>query len=324
MEIKIETDINENTFNQLKEELKAKQIDFIYSKFEDEEFKNNLKNEINKGVKFAFEKPLNYYVKSVEEIKSKIDWSAIRELASNYFFKYAKIFADFEKEYIKNYDVTIEDLVTKAFINKVNSAIEEPLNFDEKTVRELVNQKAIKELFVTLIYSALERFAKSLPLPNFLVSIEKEIKKFLSHGMNFTLDVATGFIVDKKNEPLIQDALKKFFKIILSQKLNMIVNRLELGGFKMSEDELYKELAIHILETPMIEDGINYTLSQFYKKENEKSIKELIGNKEITTQLEELITENLSVLVFDFMRSDSTKSFLSKNISEFYDALTLS
>ena len=323
MDIKIETNIDKNTLNKLKEELKSKQIEFIYKKFDDEEFRTSIKQELKKAVDFAFDKPLNYYVKSVDEIKSKVDWNSIREIASGYLFKYAKIFTEFEKEYIKNYDVTVNDLVTKAFVDKVNSAIDEPLNFEEDTVREFINQKAIKELFITLIYSALEKFAKNLPLSNFLVSIEKEIKKFLSHGMNFTLDIATRFITDKKNEPLIQDALKKFFRIILSQKLNLIVNRLEIGGFKGNEDELYKELAIHIIETPMVEDGLNYTLSQFYKKENTKSIKELIGNPEIINQIEELVTENIYTIMLDFISSDSAKSFFDKYITEFYDSIEL-
>jgi hypothetical protein len=157
------------------------------------------------------DKKITYYFSTIESVKKDVDWDSLSEVIQKYLFKYARMFFEFEKEYIKNYDVKVSDLVTEQLVNRIESAIDEPFDLNEKDVWEIVDQPAFKELFVTLVYSALERFVKNIPFVGNIGSFEKDIKGFISNSMNFIMNVVIRFITDKKNEKLIQDTLKRTF-----------------------------------------------------------------------------------------------------------------
>lgn len=321
--MKIETNINEKTFIELKEELKKKQIQFVSENFENEELKNMIKKLVTSFIERLLNKKLKFFVKNPNEIKNEINPSNFKKIFQSYLFKYSKIFFDFEKEYVNNYKVPVSELFTKKVIDKIEDAIDEPFDLDEKTIKDIIDQDAVKGLFVSLIYSAFEKFTKNLPFMGGIVSFENEIKKFISQGMNFTIDVATKFIVDKKNEKVIQGSIKKLFRMILSYELDLIVNKLEFKGLKGKEEEIFEDLISHILETEMIKEGLNYTIDQIYRIESNKTIKEMINDANSEQALIEYLSDRISILVYEFLNYEIMKKFLEKSISDFYDSLNL-
>ncbi len=323
MSINLDTQIDQNTLDKLKTELSKKQFAFLYEKIESESFKDSIKEHIRNFVNAFMDKKITYYFSTIESVKKDVDWDSLSEVIQKYLFKYARMFFEFEKEYIKNYDVKVSDLVTEQLVNRIESAIDEPFDLNEKDVWEIVDQPAFKELFVTLVYSALERFVKNIPFVGNIGSFEKDIKGFISNSMNFIMNVVIRFITDKKNEKLIQDTLKRLLHILLKQKLDLIVNRLQFKGFKDNEEQIFKELFNHLIQTKLVKEGLEYTLEQLFKVESEKTIREIISNPELENKLVELAVDKFQNIALEYIKSDSVRTFVKKNIDEFYDSIQI-
>ena len=272
-------------------------------------------------------KQLKSFIKNPDEIKKLLERSSVIKLVETYFFKYAKCFFEYEKQYVNNYKITISELLTEQIIDRITNSIDEPFELDEKVVKQIIDQEAVKELFSSLIYAALEKFVKKLPFSGLLGgmnSFEKEIKNFLLNSMNFTIDIATKFVTDKKNEKVIQDSMKKLLNILYSQELDLILNKFEIKSFKDKEEEIFKNLVSHLLETQMIKEGLNYTIDLMYKTESEKTIKELINNPEIEGDSINYICDTLYDVFMDYLKDEIMEKIIEKNICDFYDTVQLS
>jgi hypothetical protein len=323
--MKIETNIDQETLSKLKEELAEKQLNFIMEKVDSKDFENSLNEQLTRFVNFAMDKPIKYYIQNTDEIKKELKLTIATENIQKLAYKYGRVFFDFIKQYVKNYEVKIEDLLTDEIIKKVENAIDKPLDLDKETVKTFIDQKAVKELFVTIIYTALEKFVKNIPFTGGLFGktgvFEREIKKFISGGMNFTIDIATNFITDKKNEELIQSSLKKLFRNLIEINLNTIMSRVDLNQFDSGEGETFHNLLTHLTDMKMIKDTIDYTIEQIYHGEGEKSIREILNDEEAQAGLVKIISENMSILILEYFKSDRFKSFLKRNIDDFYHSL---
>lgn len=321
--IKIETQIDKVVFDNLKEELKQKQIDFFFEKFTKDDFKTSSKKILDDIIDKLFNTKIKEFIKSSDEIKNEIENEKLKKTAFDFAAKYLNIFIEFEKGYAKNYKTTVKELFTDSLIKRVEDAIDEPLKLEEKSVRELLDQKAIRELFVSVVYSALERFVKNIPFIGGMHSFEKDIKRFISHSASFTIDIATKFITDKKNEPLIQDSLKKVFHIILSQEIDLLINKLEVKGLNGKEAEIMKELGEHLLNMDMIKQGISYTLEQMYRTESEKTVKEFINDEELEQHIKNIMSEKLFDIFIKYINEDIVKNYIKNNITEYYDNIII-
>ncbi len=323
--MKIETNIDQETLNKLKEELSEKQLNFILEKIDSREFKSSMNEQITAFVNFAMDKPIKYYIQNTDDIKKELKLTIATENIQKLAFKYGRVFFEFIKQYVKNYEVKIEDLLTDEIIKRIENTIEQPLELDKETVKTFIDQKAVKELFVTIIYTSLEKFVKNIPFTGGLFGktgvFEREIKKFISGGMDFTIDIATNFITDKKNEEVIQNSLKKLFRNIISINLNTIMSKIDLNQLDSGNGETFKNLISHLTDMNMIRDAIDYTIEQMYHTEGEKSIREILSDEEAQAGLVKIISENGVILLTEYLKTDSFKSFLKSNIDEFYNSL---
>ena len=99
--------------------------------------------------------------------------------------------------------------------------VSQPVDLPPETVKAVVQQPAIKELFVNIIHDSIIGFNKKFnPLAGAMavMGIDKQIREFLVPFMDEVTKLATDFMVDGKNKTMFQDFAAKVFDIVIAEK----------------------------------------------------------------------------------------------------------
>ncbi|AFM13637.1 hypothetical protein [Turneriella parva] len=117
---------------------------------------------------------------------------------------------------------TGRDILEQATIDQWKDVVQRPIDFPPETVREIMSQKAVKELFLNVVHDSITGFTKSIKLPlvgdlNKVVD-DKMIKGFLMPFMDSITKIATDFVNNKSNQPMMSEFAGKLLDIALDQK----------------------------------------------------------------------------------------------------------
>jgi hypothetical protein len=117
---------------------------------------------------------------------------------------------------------TGRDIFEQATIDQWKDVVQRPIDFPPETVREIMSQKAVKELFLNVVHDSITGFTKSIKLPlvgdlNKVVD-DKMIKGFLMPFMDSITRIATDFVNNKSNQPMMSEFAGKLLDIALDQK----------------------------------------------------------------------------------------------------------
>lgn len=117
---------------------------------------------------------------------------------------------------------TGRDILEQATIDQWKDVVQRPIDFPPETVREIMNQKAVKELFLNVVHDSITGFTKSIKLPlvgdlNKVVD-DKMIKGFLMPFMDSITKIATDFVNNKSNQPMMSEFAGQLLDIALDQK----------------------------------------------------------------------------------------------------------
>ncbi len=117
---------------------------------------------------------------------------------------------------------TGRDIFEQATIDQWKDIVQRPIDFPPETVREIMSQKAVKELFLNVVHDSITGFTKSIKLPlvgdlNKVVD-DKMIKGFLMPFMDSITRIATDFVNNKSNQPMMSEFAGKLLDIALDQK----------------------------------------------------------------------------------------------------------
>jgi hypothetical protein len=132
------------------------------------------------------------------------------------------IFGQNRKSIIVKNGRTGRDIFEQATIDQWKDVVQRPIDFPPETVREIMSQKAVKELFLNVVHDSITGFTKSIKLPlvgdlNKVVD-DKMIKGFLMPFMDSITRIATDFVNNKSNQPMMSEFAGKLLDIALDQK----------------------------------------------------------------------------------------------------------
>jgi hypothetical protein len=117
---------------------------------------------------------------------------------------------------------TGRDILEQATIDHWKKVAQRPVDIPPETIRDIMNQKAVKELFLNVVHDSITGFTKSIKLPlvgdlNKVVD-DKMIKGFLTPFMDSITKIATDFVNNKSNQPMMSEFTGKLLDIALDQK----------------------------------------------------------------------------------------------------------
>jgi hypothetical protein len=138
---------------------------------------------------------------------------------------------------------TIQDIFESKTLDAWRKVVKRPIDLPPETVHDIMNQKAIKELFINIIHDAIIGFNKKFnPLAGAMAAfgLEKQIKEFLVPFMDNAVKIGTDFVNNKANQPMFSDFAGKIFDIVIQQKPDILDALMD----KEREDEIWQ--AIHI------------------------------------------------------------------------------
>lgn len=178
---------------------------------------------------------------------------------------------------------TGRETLEQATIDEWKNVATHPIDIPPETVREIMNQKAVKELFLNVVHDSITGFTKSIKLPlvgdlNKVVD-DKMIKGFLTPFMDSIVKIATDFVNNKSNQPMMSEFAGKLLDIGLDQKpsiLDALMND-ELEGkiwvaiHTTAADKTFRKRAHeHLLDVikEMKKDAADKTLRGWLKERN--------------------------------------------------------
>lgn len=176
---------------------------------------------------------------------------------------------------------TGRDILEQATIDKWKVVAQRPVDFPPETIREIMNQKAVKELFLNVVHDSITGFTKSIKLPlvgdlNKVVD-EKMIKGFLTPFMDSITKIATDFVNNKSNQPMMSEFAGKLLDIALDQKPTILDVLMDAER----EEEIWE--AIHATAS----DKTFRKLAHEHTLDVIKAMKKDAGNKSLREWLKE-------------------------------------
>lgn len=136
----------------------------------------------------------------------------------------------------------IKDIFEAQSLAAWKKVVQRPVDLPPQTVHDIMNQKAIKELFINIIHDAIIGFNKKFnPLAGAMAAfgLEKQIKEFLVPFMDNAVKIGTDFVNNKANQPMFSEFAGKIFDIVIAQKPDILDSLMD----KDREDEIWQ--AIH-------------------------------------------------------------------------------
>lgn len=121
---------------------------------------------------------------------------------------------------------TGRDILEQTSIDGWKAVAQHPIDIPAETVREIMSQKAVKELFLNVVNDSIVGFTKSIKLPivgdlNKVVD-EKMIKGFLTPFMDTVTKIASDFVNNKSNQPMMSEFAGQLLEIALDQKPDIL------------------------------------------------------------------------------------------------------
>ncbi|MBV6493181.1 MAG: hypothetical protein LDLANPLL_01196 [Turneriella sp.] len=126
---------------------------------------------------------------------------------------------------------TGREILEQTSIDAWKKVAQHPIDIPPQTIRSIMNQKAVRELFLNVVNDSITGFTKSIKLPlvgdlNKVVD-DKMIKGFLMPFMDSITGIATDFVNNKSNQPMMSEFAGQLLEIALDQKpdiLNALMN----------------------------------------------------------------------------------------------------
>ncbi|HRP69418.1 MAG TPA: hypothetical protein PLY93_07800, partial [Turneriella sp.] len=176
---------------------------------------------------------------------------------------------------------TGRDILEQASINAWKNVAQHPIDIPSDTVREIMNQKAVRELFLNVVNDSINGFTKSIKLPivgdlNKVVD-DKMIKAFLMPFMDSIVKIATDFVNNKSNQPMMSEFTGQLLEIALDQKpdiLNVLMtdeleDKIIAATYATAADKTFRTRAHeHVLDVieAMRKDAGDKTLREWLKE----------------------------------------------------------
>lgn len=203
--------------------------------------------------------------------------------------------------------------ISKALIEEANKALNErmgegalkawrevvsqPIDLPPETVQAVVQQPAVKELFINIIHDAIIGFNKKVnPLAGAMgmLGIDKQIKDFLAPFMDQVTNMATEFMVDKKNTAMFQDFAGKVFDIAVSEKPAKYMNLPIEESSKLIADAVEATLNDETFQKDSKESGLN-VLAKIKEKFGKQTIREYMNDNNIKDPTRDLTKWELDI-----------------------------
>lgn len=178
---------------------------------------------------------------------------------------------------------TGRDILEQASIDEWKKVAQHPIDIPPETVREIMSQKAVKELFLNVVHDSIVGFTKSIKLPlvgdlNKVVD-DKMIKGFLTPFMDSIVRIATDFVNNKSNQPMMSEFAGQILEIALDQKPSILdalmneelENKIWVAIHTTAADKTFRKLAHeHVLDVikEMKKDAGDKTLRIWLKERN--------------------------------------------------------
>ena len=125
------------------------------------------------------------------------------------------------KSHIEEKNLSLQERFGSESLDAWRTAISQPVEIPRDTVKAIVQQPAVKELFVSIIHDSIIGFNKKVnPLAGAMAAfgMDKQIKDFIIPFMDSVTQIATDFMVDDNNKNMFQDFSAKIFDIVIAEK----------------------------------------------------------------------------------------------------------
>lgn len=222
------------------------------------------------------------------------------------------------KENIERRNLSINDVLSDDSLQSWRAVVTQPVDLPKETIQAVIEQDAVKELFINVIHDAIIGFNKKFnPLFGAVsaLGLDKQIKEFLVPFMDSVTGMATEFMTDNKNKGMFQEFAGKIFDMVIKEK-----------------PEKYKELPIEntssliaeavaktITDSKAQDESKKLTISFIAKvkdKFGSKTIREYMNDNNITDPTRDLTDFELDIIVKRISGS-AVSTFVVKEFDNF-------
>ncbi len=213
---------------------------------------------------------------------------------------------------------TGRDIFEQATIDKWKVVAQRPVDFPPETIREIMNQKAVKELFLNVVHDSITGFTKSIKLPlvgdlNKVVD-EKMIKGFLMPFMDSITKIATDFVNNKSNQPMMSEFAGKLLDIALDQKPTILDVLMDAER----EEEIWEAIHVTAADKTFRKLAHEHTLDvikAMKKDAGSKSLREWLKERNRTIPFSAPTDKELENMQKVLAESDACAGFMFRELS---------
>ncbi len=213
---------------------------------------------------------------------------------------------------------TGRDIFEQATIDKWKVVAQRPVDFPPETIREIMNQKAVKELFLNVVHDSITGFTKSIKLPlvgdlNKVVD-EKMIKGFLMPFMDSITKIATDFVNNKTNQPMMSEFAGKLLDIALDQKPTILDVLMDAER----EEEIWEAIHVTAADKTFRKLAHEHTLDvikAMKKDAGSKSLREWLKERNRTIPFSAPTDKELENMQKVLAESDACAEFMFRELS---------
>jgi hypothetical protein len=213
---------------------------------------------------------------------------------------------------------TGRDILEQGTIDKWKKVAQYPIDIPADTVSQIMSQKAVKELFLNVVHDSITGFTKSIKLPlvgdlNKVVD-EKMIKGFLTPFMDSITKIATDFVNNKSNQPMMSEFAGKILDIALDQKPEILdalmnpelENEIWQAIHATAKDKTFRKLSHqHLLDV----------IASMKKDAGDKSLKDWLAERKLAIPFSAPTDKELENMQKVLAESEACAKFMFTELS---------
>ncbi|MCS6972110.1 MAG: hypothetical protein N2Z22_05410 [Turneriella sp.] len=213
----------------------------------------------------------------------------------------------------------IKDIFERKSLDAWKKVVERPVDLPPETVHNIMNQKAIKELFVNVIHDAIVGFNKKFnPFAGAMAAfgLEKQIKEFLVPFMDSAVKIATDFVNNKANQPLFSEFAGRIFEIAIAQKPDILDALMD----KEREEEIWRAIQLCAEDATfrkLAHEHVLEVIADMKKDAGEKTLRQWLAERQLSLPFSAPTEKELDNLQKLLAESTACAEFMFRELSHY-------
>lgn len=280
------------------------------------EFKKNLREFILKAFNEIIDRPLKDWFDIAEKLplsrKGEESYNKASEVV-------AREIRPLSQKLIVEKGNAVKVIVEADTLSAWRKVVTHPVDIPPHVIASITEQQAVKELLTTVVHDAIIGFNKKFnPAFGVLAAFgaEKQIKEFIIPFMDSAVKIATDFMNNPQNKPMLSDFMGKIYDIIVSQKPDILDSVISDTG----EDEAW--IAQHITSKDMklrklVHEHILNVIAELKKRNGSMSYREYLKKNKVTLAEPDITDSDIDDLARIINESEACAVFMFNELSAY-------